>query len=69
MHDESLVLCPEVFWKRLLIVKVIINSDCFSNRFLKSAFEILSKKQLGFFFLYLDYHEQQSIFMANKESF
>ena len=47
-HDESRALCPELFRKKLAI-KVIINSDCFSqNRSLKFAFEILNKKQLGF---------------------
>ena len=39
----------KLFRKKLLIIKIIINSDCFSqNKSLKSAFEILNKKQLGF---------------------
>ena len=44
-HDESWALGPELFKKKLLIIKVIINSDCFSqNRSMKSAFEILHNK-------------------------
>ena len=38
-NDKSRVLCyVELFWKEILLIKVIINSDCFSqNRSLKSA--------------------------------
>ena len=43
-YDESWALCPELFRKKLLTIKVIINND----RSLKSAFKILYKRQLGF---------------------
>ena len=61
----------ELFWKKLLIIKVIMNSDCFSkNTSLKSALILLNRKQLDFpVFVWIIYHEQQSIFIATKESF
>ena len=44
--------CVFLCSKKLLIIKVIINSDCFfQNRSLKSAFEILNKKQLSIIYL------------------
>ena len=52
----------EVFKKQLLIIKVIISSDCFPEQ----GFEILHKKQLDFICPRLDsYHE---FFMHHQPS-
>ena len=56
--------CVFLFWKKLLIIKVIIKSDCFSqNMFLKSAVKLFSDV------IWIVHHEQQSIFISNKKTF
>ena len=35
------MLCPGQFWKKLLIIKVIINSDYFCQKVFENSFEIL----------------------------
>ena len=51
-HDESRVLCFSVL-KEIIFIKVIINSDCFSqHRSLKSALKYLTKASKFFLMLF-----------------